>query len=347
MVFEIYKTKLKTVRFVKKAFIFALNILCTGLVFAGEISENDHIGVEFSIEQMPEGSATTETIEDEKDTSIISDFYLELDPYYSSAGLYTNLGGKTVPDLGKQSEAEIYRQLLFSSNIPSFFVIEASINPLPLMGVWLKKDHSDFYNSANVTQDLNLIESITAGFEEPWAASLFLGKVVKFTPPDEQNSLAANRGYTGLLASVGNYHIKNNVMIPDYWYELEYKLKGDRRFSSQLLYYSFRIGAKIHANEEITDVMYVSFKRSRLDYLASGWDVLKNSGFEYTFDFDFNFSAVQHYFTIDKKWPVKNYAGFVLELGFIWQSGRKYSGSLANADGENNMEYIIRPLVQF
>jgi len=70
-------------------------------------------------------------------------------------------------------------------------------------------------------------------------------------------------GYSGYLISAGNYHIKYNGQIRDNWKELGWKIRGDRKSPVNKLSWSFWIGAKVHGYPDITDIFYVSARRSR------------------------------------------------------------------------------------
>lgn len=271
----------------------------------------------------------------------------ELDAYYSNVGLYVSLTDTPIQDAGEKAEIEIYRDLLLSSYIPRFLVLEAAVFPMPELGVTIKKDAPDLYKSGEITDDINLIKAITAGFDEPYALSLFLGNVVSFSRPGEKRRLG-NFGYMGYLMSTGNYNIHNNDIIRDDWYELEWKIKGDRKFSTHDLHWSFRVGAKMHNNPNIKDVLYVAVRRSRLDFEASPYSFIDNSGFEYIYDMDSKtLRPVRHLFIVDKKWPLKEeQMGFSIALGFIWEAKNRYSGSLATTD-KDNFQIIIRPNIQF
>lgn len=272
----------------------------------------------------------------------------ELDPYYSNVYLLINFADNDIPDMGSSNEFDIYSYLLKSSLRPRNMVLEVSVNPLPVTGAAVKYYQEDFYDQMSVTESLNLVKAVTLGFEEPYAFSLFLGNVVRFTEKGHEEKYS-NKGYTGYLLSVGQFHLKDNELIRDNWYEIEAKIKGERAFESRKLFWSFRTGFKIHGNENIRDISYLSVKRSNLDFNAPFWSVLKNSGFEYTFDYDFkNFNAISHYFVIDKKLPLV-YAGLVLQVGVLWESNRKYSGDLArqgNLNGDD-LQFMIQPNIAF
>lgn len=194
-----------------------------------------------------------------KDVPISFDY--ELDAYYSNASIYIPLTNQAIKDIGEAGEFEVYRTLALQSFNPRFFLIEASINPLPVLGLYLKREQRSFYDDFDISDDLNLIQAITEGFEEPYALSFFLGNVVRFSSPGEYEK-TSNKGYTGFLLSVGDQHIKDNVAIDDNWHELEWKLKGDKRFRDRNLSWSFRLGSKTHSHQDITDVYYLGLRRS-------------------------------------------------------------------------------------
>lgn len=271
----------------------------------------------------------------------------ELDAYYSNIGLYITLTDEPIPDAGEKEEGAVYRDLFYSSFIPKFLILEAAVFPMPDIGVFAKKNMKNFYDNFQLSPELNLVKNVTAGFEEPYALSLFAGNVVKFTKPGEKWN-GGNFGYMGYLVSLGNYHIKDNELVRDKWMEAEWKVKGDREFSTHELHWSFRVGAKMHSNADIADALYVSVRRSHLDF-ENPKSFLKNSGLEYTYDMDIKtFEPLKHYFTIDKKWPLKNKKiAFSLAVGFIWEGAEKYTGKLGSDDNEDDFRIIIRPNIIF
>ena len=272
----------------------------------------------------------------------------EIDPYYSSIDLFISLTDKPISDVGEKEEVEIYKDLLYSSHIPQFLLFEASVNPLPSLGVYLKDRNLDTYNRGEISPNFNLIKAMTAGFEEPHALSVFFGNVVNFATPGEDR-LYGNKGYMGYLFSMGNYHIKDNVLINDNWYEIEWKIKGDRKTPTSRLNWSFRIGGKLHENTEIRNILYFSIRRSRIDYEASPAAILRNSGFEYTADVSTkNYDVMRHYFFVDKKWPWKRIGtAFSIAVGFVWESDQKYSGSLKEKEKRDDFQFILRPNISF
>lgn len=271
----------------------------------------------------------------------------EFDAYYSNIGIYASLTDTPIPHASDKAEIDIYRDLFLSSFIPRFLVLEASVNPLPCLGLFIRNNYKSFYDDTEISQGANLVKAVTAGFEEPYAFALFLGDVISFTKPG-QTSHVSNKGYMGYLLCYGNYHIKDNVAISDNWVELEWKVKGDKKTDDQSLSWSFRCGGKMHTHPDIRDVLYVSMRRSRTDYEGSVWSLLQNSGFEYTASFDAKtFNMVENIFYVSKKWPATKLATLSLDVGFIINSHKKYSGALKTQEDDNDFTLLFRPNIEF
>jgi len=280
-------------------------------------------------------------------------FEIELDPYYSAAGMYNSLTGKPIQHLRVKNELDIYRELIGKFYQPRTLVIEASLNPLPYAGTLLRRHQPGLYRDMQWASNLNAVQAVTAGFEEPWALSFFLGNVVSFDTINKPLQGKRN-GYSGLLIDLGTHHIKDNTLIRENWLQLEGKLKGEQILEDRSLRWSFRGGAKFHENRHIADSFFIGFRRSRTDFKTEGktsfW--LHNSGFEYTSDFSQKkLEPVRHYLVLDKKFPMKNSRrAFTLGLGFVWTADKKYSGPLSNSAGintTNTFQFIFRPNLEF
>lgn len=272
----------------------------------------------------------------------------EPDAYYTALDLIVALTRAPIPQLGEMTESEIYSTLLSrAALLPQFLVLEASINPMPFLGTYVKKHNGTFYDDARISGSLNWVKALTAGFEEPYAFSLLAGNVANFHEPGSKDTKGL--GYSGYLFSAGNYHIKDNSLVKDDWREFEWKMKGDRKSPVKKLSWSFRAGAKLHGNPDITDIVYLSVRRSRIDYLPDEYSLLNNSGFEYTFDMDRRtLSSIRHYFLVDKKWPFQDRKmAFSLALGFVWESAKKYTGVLAAGRDRDDFQLIFRPNLEF
>lgn len=294
-----------------------------------------------------EGAAGTEPPAPEPEQFKRIEVVFEPDAYYTNIEFILSLTRAPMPRVGEKKEFEIYRMLLSRGAIlPQFLVFEASVNPLPYLGVYLKKNQPGFYEDAQISGSFNWVQAVTAGFEEPYAVSFLAGNVVGFDV--QEGAETTGIGYSGYLYSAGNYHIKDNELIRDRWQELEWKMKGDRKSPARKLSWSFRVGAKFHENPYITDMFYLSFRRSRLDYRPVGDSLLNNSGFEYTVDLNRDtFTPIRHYFSLDKKWPIESRKiAFTLATGFIWEAAGKYTGPLATGQGAG-YQFLLRPNIEF
>jgi hypothetical protein len=269
-------------------------------------------------------------------------FLFEAGAYYTSAGVYLPLTRDPVPHVGEHGEVDMYWALLPRSPVPRFVVLEASVNPMPCLGLLVHDQATSFYGRTQLDKNTNLVRAATAGFDEPWAASLFVGNVVDFDVRDRRD--IQGKGYFGIVLSAGNWQIKDNVAIDDPWLEAELKLKGDRKSPVKKLSWSFRVGVKLHSNADFVNVAYVGIRRSRVDYGDAPW-YIANSGMEYRFDAALDGTPLRHYFLVDKKWPLKSVAPSIA-LGVLWDTGREYRGRLA-ADAPERVQILIRPNIEF
>jgi hypothetical protein len=270
----------------------------------------------------------------------------ELDAYYSNIGIYIPLTGEPIPDVGEQGELAIYRQLLKTSWPPRFMLIEFSVDPLPIAGVYLKKNHREFYPSFDLGT-ANLIESVTAGFQEPYALTLFFGNLATFVSTDGERR-ATNKGFMGYMFSIGNRHIKDNVLIDDHWLEMEWKLKGDRVFQEVKHHWSFRLGSVLHSHPEIADAFYIGLRRSLLDFNGPVISWLNNSHITLRSDFSLKEGRyLRQEVTLGKKYPLKNLRrALSLTLGFIWESPHRYGPALREPH-DAGLTIVLRPNLEF
>lgn len=276
-------------------------------------------------------------------TSVVT----EVDAYYSSIGLYYHPTDEPLPYVGSDSELVIYRDLFLRSYLPQDVVLEASVYPMPVIGVWTHEQAPGFYEQMQWSEDFNLVKSVTLGFDEPFAFSLFLGNVVKYRAEDV-SKVGNNIGYMGYLFSIGSKHIKDNTLIDDNWWEAEWKVKGDREVAAQTLSWSFRIGGKWHGNDDIADIYYLGARRNHLDFDAPIVSWLLNSGVDYQIAFDQHDNAlIEQQLFFNKKLPVRAWAlAFDVEFGFIWRKGAKYRGSLAQQGNGEEFYLVLRPQIE-
>jgi hypothetical protein len=269
------------------------------------------------------------------------------DLYYSSVGFHIPLTSSPIPDLGDASELAVYQHLLRNFLHPRFLLIEMSVFPMPLAGVAMKKHQKPLYDKAVISDDFNLIESITAGFPEPYAASFFIGDIVSFVKPGEKK-VGTNKGYMGYLFSFSNEHIRRNTLIKDKNYEIEWKLKGERSFEDERLSWSFRVGAKIHENRDITDAIYLGMRRNNIGFKSPFLSWLDNTSFQARLDFSqHDLNLLRQEYLVGKSYPLeKMKVALRFDVGMIWETRYQYTGRLSYLD-HNGLTVILRPNIEF
>lgn len=277
-----------------------------------------------------------------------SEVVWEWDPYYSDVDLNVPLTSTPIPTIRSSSESTIYRDLIAGSLVPRYMLLEASVYPMPVLGTYIKGHSPWLYQQGEISRTgLNVIDSATAGFQQPWAVSAFFGNIANLEIPGE-NGKGSNLGYTGYLLSAGAQHIKDNVLIQDYWYEVEWKIKGDLNYSDEHLSWSFRVGANLNANPYITDVVYVGIHRSNLDFNEPflGW--LNNSDVDLQVQFSQDGGRpVYEELVFGKKYPFPNRGySLTLDVGFIWESPDEYSGPLRTSN-KSSLTLVLRPSLEF
>jgi hypothetical protein len=276
------------------------------------------------------------------------EFVWELDPYYSEVSVHFPLTDAPIAEITGSNEFEVYRKLFIDSLIPRYILVEAAVFPMPLLGVALKEYQRDFYRGFNVgSSDFNLIEAVTAGFQEPYSLSVLLGDMVSFVKPGEQK-VSSNKGYMGYMFSYSNLHIKQNTLIPDHSMEIEWKMKGERNYREDKLSWSFRIGSKLHSNPDISDTLYAGIRRQSLDFSADYLSFLKNGTIDFRWDFSKKDGRIlRQEYVIGKKFPIKKWGvALKFDVGVIWEDATMYSGALRSTDHEN-VTAVIRPNIEF
>ena len=297
-----------------------------------------------NIDAAPPAAANDQPIDEHSEIEVV----WEWDPYYTDVDLNIPLTAKPIPTITSDSEMKIYRDLIEGSAIPRYMLLEASVYPMPALGTYLKKHAPEFYAQGQIgNSGINIIESLTAGFQEPWAVSVFFGNIAKLQRPGVTRT-GSNMGYTGYLISAGSKHIKSNMLIADDWYELEWKIKGKRDYPDEKIGWSFRFGWKFNSNPDITDVKYFSVHRSNLDHRAPVLHWLKNSSFDLKFQFSHHGGrVVREEFMIGKKFPIegKEYSP-TLDAGFVWESPDEYTGALRDSN-KSKLTLLLRPSIEF
>ena len=268
----------------------------------------------------------------------------EVEPYYTSLGLYINLTDQPIPHLNTSDEKDIYSDLLLRSYKPRFMLIEGSIYPMPVLGAFWRHNYRDSYDKAQLGPDLNFVEALTAGFEEPYALSLFLGNMVTYQ--SDIKAMGKNKGFMGYLLSVGDKHLLHNDVIDDNWLELEWKIKGTVSQTRMDLDWSLRAGMKWHDNEAIADAYYFAFRRDHAEIKDTWLSFMENSGVDVYLEYGQDLNApTQQRLLFHKNIPLQNSKNmFVFTIGLIRTSQRRY---LPPYQTDNDLQLVFTPSIKF
>lgn len=293
------------------------------------------------------GCAFANDEEEAESLEAASEFVYELDPYYTDAGFNIPLTHKPIPTISTNSEVVILRDLIKGSLVPQYMLVETSVYPMPLLGTYLKKQTPNLYEQVKLGSNFNIIESLTAGFQEPWALSLFLGNVAKLKRPKEKRR-GNNYGYTGYLFSTGTKHIKSNTLIDNEWCELEWKIKGKLEYDDEKRAWSFRIGRKFNRNRNVNNFTYINLHRSNTDLRSQYLTWLENTNLDFRLHFlQHGGKLVRSELIAGKKMPLLGYQFIpTFSTGFIWSSPDEYSGSLKDTS-DSKLTFVIRPSIEF
>jgi hypothetical protein len=151
-------------------------------------------------ESAPQPAADAPPVSENNNAEVI----WEWDPYYTDVDLNIPLTSKPIPTITSDSETVIYRDLIEGSAIPRYMLLEASVYPMPILGTFLKRHTPGLYKQGQIgNSSINIFESATAGFQEPWAVSAFFGNIANLVRPGETRT-GSNLGYTGYLISAGS-----------------------------------------------------------------------------------------------------------------------------------------------
>ncbi len=268
----------------------------------------------------------------------------EVDAYYSNISAFIDLDrDNNITDATNYTETQVYTKLILNTFNPNIFLLEVAVHPMGVGGLYFRQNHEDMYEKSKI-EDFNLVKAVTAGFEEPYSLSFFVGRMMVFKNKKDDH-IGNNRAYMGYLITIGDYSIKDNLAHYDKWYNLEFKLKGTRNKDDRDLDWSFRVGTRIHNNTDFVNSIYIGARRSSIDYKKSVWSVINNSAFSAMVGVSAEtFELSDAELILEKKWPLNwsEKVSFGLGIGYLYNSGEKYSGALKD-EGIDNHQLILRP----
>ncbi len=286
---------------------------------------------------------------------------LTFDLYKPFASLYFNIKRYQKPVVLTQgNEAEIYSRLGRQLLLPKYVLFQITGYPLSAISSYYETDRYVSYQKFTFFDDINILRSIGAGFEEPYAFSLFLGNVLLLAYSDGTETKLKQSGsaLAGFLISHGRHQIYNNIYLHDSWYQIELMLIGNlKEPNKRRISWNFRIGAKLHQNDFIRDTITMAIERNHTDWQFKGWSFAKNSVFKYAAHVPSptptnKFPATSQLISYGKKFPVtllQKKVFFILALGAKWEWIRWYDHSLNRFDenATSQLTFLIQPNIEF
>ena len=271
-----------------------------------------------------------------------------LDPYDTSFGLDVPLTDKPIPTIQSDDYSVLFRSLMEDSLVPHYMQLQADVYPVPILGTYLKSHSPHTYKKGDLGYTgVNLVESSSTSYQDPWALSAFFGNIADLRLPGESQA-DNNIGYSGWLVSAGAQHLKDNELIQDKWYKLEWQIRGDLDGRAEKLSWNFRIGSKFNANPSITDVTYIGIERNNLNFQKPFWSWLDNSHFDLELSFSHHGGrVVREQLIIGKKYPLpgRGYA-LTLDTGLVWDNPYEYSGPLRD-NPKSDLTLVFQPSIEF
>lgn len=252
-----------------------------------------------------------------------------LDPYNSYTNLFFQILKNQPVYIYQEKDFRMYRQLLLNSYIPGYGLLEMTLYPSTAFSAWIESYHRDFYDKFTLYKDINLIGSISGGYQEPWSCSLFLGQLAPFVTMDAaENLVVAVRGASGLVFTGGAYQIFNNCLVRSNWYRVEWKLKGVSTEADLSYDWDIKAGYRFYNLDEIANTILIGISRKRINRGKFDWRWNQNSvsEFELQIPVSNNERGISRFKYIYgrvipfRKWMVG------LGVGIIYENRRQYNG---------------------
>lgn len=286
---------------------------------------------------------------------------LTFDIYKPFASFYLNIKRYQKPIVLQQGdESEIYRRLARQLLLPKYVLFQITGYPLSALSSYYETDRYKTYQKLTFFDDLNLLRSIGAGFEEPYAFSLLLGNVMflAYSGDGETKLKQSGSALAGFLISHGRHQIYNNIYLHDAWCQIELMLTGTlKEPKRRRITWNFRLGAKLHQNDFIRDTFTMAIERSHTEWSYRGWALAKNSVFKYAAHVPSptptkKFPATSQLFSYGKKFPVtvlQKRVFLILALGAKWEWIRWYdhASNRFEENASSQFTFLLQPNIEF
>lgn len=256
---------------------------------------------------------------------------LTLGPYHSYTSLFYQFKKDQQIYIYQNNEGRLYRDLLLRSYKPGYGLLELTFYPSTAVSAWIESSYKDFYDEFRVYKDINLIGSISGGYQEPWSVSLFAGQLAAFLSMNEEEELViAASGASGLVLTGGAYQIFNNCLVRSNWYRIEWKLKGESTQDNLSYNWDIKAGYRHYGLKEISNTLLLSFTRNRMHRGKFDWRWAQNSvsEFELQVPVSYNENGISRFKLIYGK-AVPFWKWMIgLGIGAIYENRRMYDSEL-------------------
>src|SRR5579871_325590 len=140
-----------------------------------------------------------------------SQLNVDLGGYESNMSLSIPLGDRPIPVIKSDDYGTIFRDLMEDSLVPHYLQLTGEVFPVPVLTTYLNTHSPRVWNWARVgTGGINLLESSSAAYLEPWAVSAFLGNIADLQLPGHDQRNDNDMGYAGWMVRAGAQHLEDN-----------------------------------------------------------------------------------------------------------------------------------------
>ena len=207
---------------------------------------------------------------------------LTLDPYHSYGSMFFQFDKNSSIYVWQENEFKLYRDIWRKSYIPSYGLVEFTFYPTTATSAWIESNHKDFFDRFTFYRDLNLIESISGGYQEPWSGSLFCGQLAAFlTLNDEEELVQVASGAGGLVLTGGLFQIFDNCLVRSNWYRVEWKLKGEGREANFFYDWDLKVGFRNYGLSAVSNTVMLAINRCWMNRQHCSWQLGQNSTTEF------------------------------------------------------------------
>lgn len=278
-----------------------------------------------------------------------------LDPllHKSYLNVYFDLKKRKPVELKTEDEWKLYRSLFFKSLTPGYLLFETTYYPLTNLATYLKRHKEDnYYNRFKLGyKEINLLEILTAEFEEPIAFTLFSGEIAPFfegskSQEPEKDERQVGYSLMGFLLSYGFLRVKEMELVDNNWYQLQWKVKGQKKSGGKKITWNFQAGFILHEKETFYDAVTVSLLRDKSDKSITRFSMIENTRYELTLHIpaysmeryrSFEDYLVLAKLSIGKSFPVRLIKKFLLKVS----TGAKWHRFFDPEQGTDDAEWAF------